>query len=159
MKKTLSSIWWKSFILSFSPAVLCCLNHVVNVLKNVLCQCCKNFAEKRGLLYGFCWCLGIIYLSIMINGSKISVHRFIATTLFRMIEEWPHSSGNNEWPLNYKHWQLKANLRLPWDIKTSRQLLWVCVYISLIIIITAPPRVECSLNLFYSSSRSFYIST
>ena len=31
----------------------------------------------------------------MINGSKISVHRFIATTLFRMVKE-PHSSGNNE---------------------------------------------------------------
>ena len=52
----------------------------------------------------------------MINGSKISVHRFIATTLFRMVKEWPHSSGNiNEWPLNYKNWQLKANLRLLWD--------------------------------------------
>ena len=24
---------------------------------------------------------------IMINGSKISVHRFIATTLFRMVKE------------------------------------------------------------------------
>ena len=33
---------------------------------------------------------------IMINGSKISVHRFIATTLFRIVEERPHSSGNNE---------------------------------------------------------------
>ena len=51
----------------------------------------------------------------MINGSKISVHRFIATTLFRMIEGWPHSSGNNDWPLIYKHWQLKAKLRLLWD--------------------------------------------
>ena len=61
---------------------------------------------------------------IIINGSKISVHRFIATTLFRMIEGWPHSSGNNEWPLSYKHWQFKAKLRLLWDIKTSRQLLW-----------------------------------
>ena len=27
-----------------------------------------------------------IYIIIMINGSKISVHRFIATTLFHMIE-------------------------------------------------------------------------
>ena len=34
-----------------------------------------------------------IYIYIIINGSKISVHRFIATTLFRMIED---SSGNNE---------------------------------------------------------------
>ena len=60
----------------------------------------------------------------MINGTKISVHRFNATTLFRMIEGWPHSSGNNDWPLIYKHWQLKRKLRLLWDIKTSRQLLW-----------------------------------
>ena len=30
----------------------------------------------------------------MINGSKISIHRFIATTLFRVVKEWPHSSGN-----------------------------------------------------------------
>ena len=30
----------------------------------------------------------------MINSSKISVHRFIATTLFRVVKEWPHSSGN-----------------------------------------------------------------
>ena len=29
----------------------------------------------------------------MINGSKISIHRFIATTLFRVVKEWPHSSG------------------------------------------------------------------
>ena len=43
---------------------------------------------------------------IMINGSKISIHRFIATTLFRVVKEWPHSSGNiHEWPLNYKNWQ------------------------------------------------------
>ena len=31
---------------------------------------------------------------IMINSSKISIHRFIATTLFRVVKEWPHSSGN-----------------------------------------------------------------
>ena len=31
------------------------------------------------------------------------------------------------------------------------------ILLPLIIIITAPPRVERSLNLFYSSSRSFYI--
>ena len=43
---------------------------------------------------------------IMINSSKISIHRFIATTLFRVVKEWPHSSGNiHEWPLNYKNWQ------------------------------------------------------
>ena len=30
----------------------------------------------------------------MINSSKISIHRFIATTLFRVVKEWPHSSGN-----------------------------------------------------------------
>ena len=42
----------------------------------------------------------------MINGSKTSIHRFIATTLFRVVKEWPHSSGNlHEWPLNYKNWQ------------------------------------------------------
>ena len=33
-------------------------------------------------------------MTIMINGSKISIHRFIATTLFRLVKEWPHSSGN-----------------------------------------------------------------
>ena len=60
----------------------------------------------------------------MINGSKISVHRFIATTLFRMVKEWPHSSGNNEWPLNYRDWRLKASLKLLWDIKILTQLLW-----------------------------------
>ena len=31
---------------------------------------------------------------IMFNSSKISIHRFIATTLFRVVKEWPHSSGN-----------------------------------------------------------------
>ena len=35
-----------------------------------------------------------IYIYIMINSSKISIHRFIATTLFRLVKEWPHSSGN-----------------------------------------------------------------
>ena len=61
---------------------------------------------------------------IITNGGKISVHRFIATTLFRMVK-WPHSLGNtNEWPLNYKNWQLKANLKLLWGIKTLKQLLW-----------------------------------
>ena len=30
----------------------------------------------------------------MINSSKISIHRFIATTLFCVVQEWPHSSGN-----------------------------------------------------------------
>jgi len=45
-------------------------------------------------------------VTIMINSSKISIHRFIATTLFRVVKEWPHSSGNiHEWPLNYKNWQ------------------------------------------------------
>ena len=33
-------------------------------------------------------------VTIIINGSKISIHRFIATTLFRVVKEWPHSSGN-----------------------------------------------------------------
>ena len=33
-------------------------------------------------------------VTIMINSSTISVHRFIATTLFRVVKEWPHSSGN-----------------------------------------------------------------
>ena len=33
-------------------------------------------------------------VTIMINGSKISIHRFIATTLFRVVKEWPNSSGN-----------------------------------------------------------------
>ena len=36
------------------------------------------------------WRTWFTYISIyiiMINGSKISVHRFIATTLFRMVEE------------------------------------------------------------------------
>ena len=47
-----------------------------------------------------------IHTYLMINGSKISVHRFIATMLFGMVIEWPHSSGNNEWPLNCKNWQL-----------------------------------------------------
>ena len=29
------------------------------------------------------------------------IHRFIATVLFRMAKDWPHSSGNiNEWPVN-----------------------------------------------------------
>ena len=36
----------------------------------------------------------IWYVYIMINSSKISIHRFIATTLFRVVKEWPHSSGN-----------------------------------------------------------------
>ena len=31
---------------------------------------------------------------IMINSSKISIHRFIAITLFHVVKEWPHSSGN-----------------------------------------------------------------
>ena len=30
----------------------------------------------------------------MINSSNISIDRFIATTLFRVVKEWPHSSGN-----------------------------------------------------------------
>ena len=29
----------------------------------------------------------------MIYSSMISIHRFIATTLFRVVKEWPHSSG------------------------------------------------------------------
>ena len=29
----------------------------------------------------------------MTNSSKISIHRFIATMLFRVVKEWPHSSG------------------------------------------------------------------
>ena len=33
-------------------------------------------------------------VTIMINSSKISSHRFIATTLFCVVKEWPHSSGN-----------------------------------------------------------------
>ena len=33
-------------------------------------------------------------VTIMINSSKISIHRFIATTLFHVVKEWPHSSGN-----------------------------------------------------------------
>ena len=35
-----------------------------------------------------------IYIYIINNGSKTSIHRFIATTLFRMVKGWPHSSGN-----------------------------------------------------------------
>ena len=38
--------------------------------------------------------------------SKISIQSFIVTTLFGVVKEWPHSSGNiQEWPLNYKNWQ------------------------------------------------------
>ena len=66
----------------------------------------------------------VICIYIIINGSKISINGFIATMLFRMMEECPHSSSSSESPLNYKHWQLKANLRLLWDMKFSRQLLW-----------------------------------
>ena len=29
----------------------------------------------------------------MINSSKISIHHFIATTLFCVVKEWPHSLG------------------------------------------------------------------
>ena len=32
----------------------------------------------------------------MIKSRKISIHRFIATTLFRVIKGRPHSSGNRE---------------------------------------------------------------
>ena len=64
-------------------------------------------------------------INIMINGSKISVQLCIATTLFRMIKEWPHTSGNfNEWPLNYKNWQLKAKLSVCYIL-----LLWWLGYI------------------------------
>ena len=38
--------------------------------------------------------LNYICIYIMIKSSKISIHRFIATTLFRVVKEWPHSSGN-----------------------------------------------------------------
>ena len=47
-------------------------------------------------------------VTIMINSSKISIHRFIATTLFRVVKEWPHSSGNiHEYELkSYYYWSL-----------------------------------------------------
>ena len=61
---------------------------------------------------------------MMSNGSKI--YNFLATSLFCIVKEWPHSSGNiNEWPLNYKELAIKkAKLRLLWDTKTVKQLLW-----------------------------------
>ena len=39
--------------------------------------------EKKKNIY-------IYIYDIMINSSKISIHRFIATTLFRVVKEWPH---------------------------------------------------------------------
>ena len=81
----------------------------------------------------------------MIKGSKISVHRFIATTLFRKVKEWPHSSGNNEW------------MTIRNSVVAIKR--WTEILLPLIIIITAPLRVERSLNLFYSSPRSIYIYT
>ena len=53
----------------------------------------------------------------MINSGKISIHRFIATTLFRVVKEWPHSSAKYS--------------------RTDRKILPL-----LIIIVTAPLRVE-----------------
>ena len=65
------------------------------------------------LCFGICLCICIYILflnlnrinfgqrstlsgavTIMINSSKISIHCFIAATLFRVVKEWPHSSGN-----------------------------------------------------------------
>ena len=33
-------------------------------------------------------------VTIMINNSKISMHRFIATTLFRVVKEWHMTTTN-----------------------------------------------------------------
>ena len=75
-------------------------------------DCCSEWMRSLYLwlvtcaLYSWCW----------INKRQLSIcekyiyicwsHRFIATTLFHVVKEWPHSSGNiHEWPLNYKNWQ------------------------------------------------------
>ena len=39
---------------------------------------------------------GMVFMYVMINSSKISIHRFIATTLFRVVEEWPLSGNIHE---------------------------------------------------------------
>ena len=38
----------------------------------------------------------------MINSSKISIHRFIATTLFRVVKEWPHYVKADKTTNHYK---------------------------------------------------------
>ena len=45
-------------------------------------------------IYVYMYICIYVYMYIMINSSKISIHRFIATKLFRVVKEWPHSSGN-----------------------------------------------------------------
>ena len=93
----------------------------------------------------------------MINGSKISVHRFIATMLFCMAKGWPHSSGNiDKWQLNYKIIMCGHPLAIRNSVVAIKR--WTEILLPLIIIIIAPLRVEHSLNLFlhYSSSGSLY---
>ena len=65
-----------------------------NYISIYISLCMKTFLKTGVYIY-------ILYIYIMINGSKISIHRFIATMLFRVVKEWPHSSGNiHQWPLN-----------------------------------------------------------
>ena len=85
-----------------------------------------------------------LYNHIMINGSKISFHRFIATTLFRMTKGWPHSSSMCGHPLAIRN-----------SVVAMKR--WTEILLPLIIIIIAPLRVERSLNLFYSSKFKKYI--
>ena len=57
--------------------------------------------KSRSLMY--------IYIYIMIKSRKISIHRFIATTLFRVIKGWPHSSGNiNDTYILHSSWKTVA---------------------------------------------------
>ena len=65
-------------------------------------------------------------ICIIINGSKISVNGFIATTLFRMMEECPHSSSSSESRLNYKHWQFKSKLEVAMRYKNSKAVSMRC---------------------------------
>ena len=69
------------------------------MVKNILIKCPDEWATTKqacrdeSVVYLFLSSTNI-YIYIMINSSKISIHRFIATTLFRVVKEWPHSSGN-----------------------------------------------------------------
>ena len=80
------------------------------------------------IVTSFLFCKKMYIYYIMINSSKISIHRFIATTLFRVVKEWilPDECGHSLTTRN----SVVA-------IKRSIEMLLL-----LIIIVTAPLRVE-----------------
>ena len=105
----------------------------------------KKKIVSRGIWLQLSW-LSLIYLKLITNWKQFRtsgvIQRFIATVLFRMVKDWPHSSGTLMLPDECGQFRLDHTKQHCRNKTTNHS--WNPELVS--IRINAPPRVERSLK-------------